>query len=140
MLGITKVNSYENIFCIFLSYWATDRRCPPASYVGLIHARRTNRDPIARAARPLGMFACLALSRPNLTNLVLRGTTLGSHFTLFRLSLNNVVAVLSHTYGRQMLFKRRVITLQGIVDSVPLGELLAIMTNKDLDSKFPPKK
>ena len=70
---------------------ATDRRCPPASYVGLIRARRTNRDPIARAAHPLGMFACLALSRPYLTDLVLRGTTLGSHFTLFRLSLNNAV-------------------------------------------------
>ena len=69
-----------------------DRRCPPASYVGLIRARRTNRDPIARAARPLRIFACLALSRPNLPDSVLRGTTLGSHFTLFRLSLNNFVA------------------------------------------------
>ena len=58
--------------------------------MGLIRARRTNRDPIARAARPLGIFACLALSRPNLTDSVLRGTTLGSHFTLFRLSLNSV--------------------------------------------------
>ena len=57
-------------------------------HVGLIRARRTNRDPITRAARPLRMFACLALSRPNLPDSVLRGTTLGSHFTLFRLSLN----------------------------------------------------
>ena len=58
---------------------------------GLIRARRTNRDPITRTACPLRMLACLALSRPNLPDSVLRGTTLGSHLTLFRLSLKTLV-------------------------------------------------
>ena len=53
---------------------AMDRRCPPTNYVGLMCARQTNRDLIALAARPLGIFACLALSWPNLADLVLRGT------------------------------------------------------------------
>ena len=95
---ITRVGSYENIFCIF----ATDRRCPPTSYVGLIRARRTNPEPIVRAARPCGIFACLALSRPYLADSVLRGTTLGSHFPLFRLSLNSCSVWLFVLHGTEL--------------------------------------
>ena len=51
----------------------------------------------------------------------------------------DVVAVLSHIYGRQMSFKSRVITSRGIVDGVPLGEHLATMTTKDFDPKSPTK-
>ena len=54
----------------------------------LIRVRRTNREPIACAVRTPGIFACLALSWLNLADSVLRGNALGSHVTLFGLSLN----------------------------------------------------
>ena len=51
-----------------------------------------------------------------------------------------VVAVLSHIYSRQLLFKNRVIMSQGIVYGVPLGKHLATMTTEDFDPKSPTKR
>jgi len=62
------------------------------------------------------------------------------HTAMPQFMRGDVVAVLSHIYGRQASFKSGVITSRSVLDGVPLGDHLATMTSKDFDMKSPTNK